>query len=144
LLEQIARYKPGDHVSITYRRGGKEYATTVELRNSAGNTSLVREGMNGRILGASVRPLNAEERRNYRVSGGLLVTDPGDGVIAQKTSMRKNFVIVSVNDQTVNSLDQLQQSIANSNGRIQFAGFYPGYKGMYYYALSDSGDNNEQ
>jgi Do/DeqQ family serine protease len=144
LLEQIARYKPGDHVSITYRRGGKEYATTVELRNSAGNTSMVREGMNGRVLGASVRPLNAEERRNYHVSGGLLVLDPGDGAIAQKTSMRKNFIILSVNEQTVNSLDQLQQSVAASNGRLQFAGFYPGFKGMYYYALSDPGNESEQ
>jgi Do/DeqQ family serine protease len=144
LLEQIARYKPGDHVAITYRRGGKDYSTTVELKNSAGNTSLVRDGMNGKVLGASVRPLSSDERRNYHLNGGLVVVDPGDGAIAQKTSMRKNFVIISVNDQSVETLDQLQQSVASSNGRIQFAGFYPGYKGMYYYALSDPGPDEEQ
>lgn len=144
LLEQVARYKPGDHITVAYHRDGKEYSTTVELKNRAGNTSLVKQGTNARVLGASVRALTPDERRSYRVNGGVIVLDPGDGVIAQKTSMRKNFIIVSVNEQSVNSLEQLQASVNAGRGRIQFAGFYPGYKGMYYYAISDSGDDNEQ
>ena len=36
------------------------------------------------------------------------------------------------------------KSVAASSGRIQLAGFYPGYKGMYYYALSDIGTEGVQ
>ena len=144
LLEQIARYKPGDHIAITYKRGGQEYATTVELKNISGTTSVVKEGSGGRLLGATVRPLNAEEQKSMGIRAGIVVTDPGTGVLAKKTSMRKNFVITSVNDQPVGTIGELQQSIAASTGRIQLAGFYPGFKGMYYYALSDIGTEGMQ
>jgi hypothetical protein len=73
-----------------------------------------------------------------------MVTDPGAGTLARKTSMRKNFIITSVNDQPVTSLAELQQGIAASSGRIQLAGFYPGYKGVYYYAITDTGTDSEQ
>ena len=144
LLEQIARYKPGDHVAITYSRDGKDYATTVELKNSAGNTSVVKDGMGGKLLGATVRPLTNDEKRTLGIQAGLMVTDPGTGTLARKTSMRKNFIITSVNDQAVASIAELQQSIAVSNGRVQLAGFYPGFKGVYYYALTDLGTDSEQ
>jgi hypothetical protein len=34
--------------------------------------------------------------------------------------------------------------MAAASGRIQLAGFYPGYKGMYYYALTDNVTGGEQ
>ena len=144
LLEQIARYKPGDHIAITYKRAGQEHATTVELKNSAGTTSVVKEGAGGKFLGATVRPLTSDEKRSLSIQGGIMVTDPGTGTLARKTSMRKNFIITAVNDEAVNSIDELQQRIAANSGRLQLAGFYPGYKGMYYYALSDTGTDSEQ
>jgi Do/DeqQ family serine protease len=144
LLEQIARYRPGDHIAVTYRRDNQEHATTVELKNSAGTTSVIKAGSGGRFLGAAVRPLSAEEKRSLSVPSGVIVTDPGTGTLARKTSMRKNFVITSVNDQPVGSIEDLQLRVAASNGRLQLAGFYPGYKGMYYYALTDIGAEGEQ
>ncbi len=144
LLEQIARYKPGDHVAITYKRGNSDYNTTVELKNSAGTTSVVKEGAAARLMGAAIRSLSAEEKRTLGVGGGIMVTDPGNGALARKTSMRKNFIITAVNENTVNSIEELQQTIAAANGRIQLAGFYAGYRGMYYYALTDDGSGGEQ
>jgi Do/DeqQ family serine protease len=138
LLEQIARYKPGDHVAISYKRGGQEYNTTVELKNIAGNTSVVKEGAIGKLLGATIRPLTNEEKASLGVPGGVVVSDPGSGALAKKTSMRKNFIITSVNDQAVSTIDDLQQRLATNSGKLQLAGFYPGYKGMYYYALTDT------
>src|SRR5690606_13241587 len=41
LLEQIARYKPGDHISLTYIRNGKIKVTTVELKNLEGTTAII-------------------------------------------------------------------------------------------------------
>ena len=140
LQEQIARYKPGDHVSVTYRRGGQDYNTTVELKNLSGSTSIVKNGTTVSLLGATIRPLTAEEKRSYKIDGGLVVSDPGTGAIGSKTNMRKNFVITGVNEQAVNTLDDVQQIIASSKGRIQLAGFYPGSSGIYYYALGDLDD----
>ena len=33
MVEQIARYKPSDKISITYNRGGKESTVNVTLKN---------------------------------------------------------------------------------------------------------------
>jgi Do/DeqQ family serine protease len=144
LQEQIARYKPGDHVTVSYKRDGQEYNTTVELKNISGNTSVVKEGTGARLLGATVRPLTIEEKSSLGIQGGVVVSDPGNGVLSKKTSMRKNFIITSVNDEAIASIDDLQQRIANSSGKLQLAGFYPGYKGMYYYALTAADGENEQ
>lgn len=142
LLEQVARYKPGDHVAITYNRGGTTYNTTVELKNVAGNTAVVREGAGGNFLGATIRPLNATEKSKLGIQSGLLVTDPGSGVLAKRTNMRKGFVITSVNDAAVGSLEDLQQQQSAAGGRIQIGGIYPGYSGMYYYAIT--GDQTQR
>ncbi len=138
LQEQVARYKPGDHVAITYTRGGQIYNTTVELKNISGNTAVVREGSTGSFLGAKVRPINADEKRSLGLGAGLVVTDPGSGLLSKRTNMRKGFVITSINDETVNSIEELQQRLGSSGGRIQIGGIYPGYRGMYYYAIPDA------
>lgn len=144
LLEQVARYKPGDHISVTYTRGDDTRTTNIELKNLAGNTSIVKEGSGASFLGASLRPLTAAERRKYGISGGLLVLDPGQGALANNTNMKKNFVIASVNGQSVGTISELTQQMAASGGSAQIAGFYPGYRGMYYYSLSGLDDSEGQ
>lgn len=144
LLEQVARYKPGDHVLVTYLRSGKEGSATVELKNIAGTTAVVKEGAAAKLLGATIRTLTTDEKRSLNVAGGIVVTDPGSGVLAQKTSMRKNFIITAINDESVTSIEELQQLVASAGGRLKLAGMYPGFRGMYYYAITDTGSGNEQ
>ncbi|MBS1615143.1 MAG: PDZ domain-containing protein, partial [Bacteroidetes bacterium] len=136
LLGQVARYAPGDHVDVTYSRNGKLYNTTVELKNLAGNTQIIKADAETKILGALMRPLSNQERRSYSVKGGVVVLDPGSGTIGQMTSMKKNFVITAVNSQNITSLEELQQALAAAGNQIQISGFYPGYRGMYYYSIN--------
>lgn len=140
LQEQVARYKPGDHIAVTYSRGGQSFNTTVELKNISGNTSVVRDATAGTFLGATLRQVTAEEKKALGIRSGLLVSDPGTGMLSKRTNMRKGFVITSANDQPVNTLSELQQMLASGNGRIQLGGVYPGYRGIYYYAISEAGD----
>jgi Do/DeqQ family serine protease len=139
LQEQLSRYKPGDNVSITYLRVGVEKMTTVELRSEANTISLSKVGGSAQILGATLRPLTAAEQSSYGVQSGLIVADLGTGVLARKTTMRKGFVVISVNDMPVSSVDDVQQSLAAGNGAAQLGGFYPGQRGMYYYGISNAG-----
>jgi S1-C subfamily serine protease len=149
LLEQIARYKPGDHIAITYKRGGTDYNTTVELKNISGNTGIVRDGSGAKLLGATVRPLTSDERRNYSayygISGGVMVTDPGKGALARtRPAVKKNFVITAINDQEVNTVEDLQRAMASAGFPVQLRGIYPGYNGNYYYSITEPGADSEQ
>jgi Do/DeqQ family serine protease len=144
MLEQIARYKPGDNISVTYVRNGNTKMTTVQLKNIEGNTSIIKQASVTRILGADFRTLSPEERKKYNVKGGVMVTDIDRGSLAQQTNMKKGFVITQINDNAVTSVEELQRVLGSSNS-VQIAGFYPGYNGMYYYGLNDiSSGNNEQ
>lgn len=136
LLEQIARYKPGDNVGVTYVRDGKAYNTTVELKNINGTTSVLKPEAPATIFGATLRTLTGAERQKLGVRGGVILTDVGKGALRQQTNMRNGFVITSINDSPVQNVTDLQQAAAAANGPLQIAGFYPGYKGMYYYGLN--------
>lgn len=137
LLEQIALYKPGDNVDITYSRAGKLYKTTVQLKNIEGNTKILKNNVPANVLGAQLRSLNAQEIQTYGVEGGVLVADIGSGAISKQTSMKKGFVITQMNDQPVVSVEQFQNLIAADNSdKIKLAGFYPGKNGVYYYGLN--------
>jgi S1-C subfamily serine protease len=144
LLEQIARYKPGDNVSVTYIRSGKEFNTTVELKNINGNTTIIKQSGAMRLLGANFRNLNSDERSKWRVKGGVMVTELGRGLLVQQTNMQKGFVITHVNDAAVTSVEELQKELFNASS-VQIAGFYPGRNGVYYYGLKNiSADEAEQ
>jgi serine protease Do len=134
LLEQVALYKPGDNVSLSYVRNGKTYNTTVELKKFTGPTM---------FLGASMRPLTAAEKAQYQLSSGVLVTEIREGLISKQTNMRKGFVILTINNSAVNTADDVQKILANSSN-AQIAGFYPGNNGIYYYGLKLDGSTQEE
>jgi len=140
LLEQVARYKPGDHVNITYIRGGRSFQTNVELKNIKGTTAILRNDPAANvILGANLRSLTSEESKRHNISGGVVVTDIGSGLFSEQTNMKKGFVITSINEVPVKSAEDVRKLLSSSSGNVQIAGFYPGNKGMYYYGLELQG-----
>ncbi|HTM65877.1 MAG TPA: trypsin-like peptidase domain-containing protein [Flavipsychrobacter sp.] len=145
LQEQVARYRPGDNISVSYLRNGKTYHTTVQLTNINGTTAILEKGQQtAGLLGASFQPLSAADKRKFNIDHGVAVTNINDGIIAQQTNMRKGFVILSVNNYSVNTPEELDQILAKIDGNAQFAGFYPGSNGLYYYGIKLGQDTEEQ
>ena len=139
LLEQISRYKPGDNISVAYLRGGKTGQTSVQLQNANNTTALVKNTeAAGLVLGGKLRNLTPAEKQRLGVHSGVLVEKVGSGVLAQQTNMRDGFVVMSVNDVAVNSVDALLKALQASPQNAQLAGMYPGYRGMYYYGIADA------
>lgn len=139
LQEQIARYKPGDNITVTYLRNGKAVTTTVQLKNALGTTAPVKKGqLNLAMMGATMRNLTEDEKNKYNVDGGVVVSKVGNGLLAQQR-MRDGFVITGANDESIGSVDELQQLLAGGR-RVQLSGFYPGVRGIYYYGVSTNND----
>lgn len=123
---QIARYQPGDNVSILYSRGGKQYNCSIQLTNMNGTTEIIKKGANTKLLGASFR----------QVGDGLEVTEVGNGPLA-RVKITKGFIITGANDIPVKSASDLEQ-VLSSNRNVQIAGYYPGKQGMYYFGLNNT------
>ena len=127
---QVARFQPGDNISVAYTRDGRSYTTNVQLVKAENLTHM---------LGAHLRPLDNIEKHKYNIDMGLVVTDPGSGALGRQTQIEKGFVITSVNNVVVRSTSDFEQ-IVSANRVLQIVGFYPGHPGMYYYGVNAATD----
>jgi serine protease Do len=139
---QIARFQPGDNVSVNYQRDGKTYSATVLLTNTKMNTDILKPESAAKLLGATFRPLSDKEKASFNTNSGLMVTDIGKGLLSRQTQIRRGFVITGINDAPVQSVNDLEQAMS-SNKPLQIGGFYPGYQGMYYYGLNGARGGDE-
>lgn len=140
LTEQVARFHPGDKVSVSYIRGGSPYNVSVELRNLSGATAL-NKGSTLAFSGAALRNLTSAEASKLGIEGGVMVTDVTPGSAAQKSNIQKGFVIVNVNDEAVSNVTDFQNIASQASDGVQIGGIYPGRRGMYYYGLNGDGSN---
>ncbi|HRQ49149.1 MAG TPA: PDZ domain-containing protein, partial [Agriterribacter sp.] len=88
MVEKIARLKPGDKISITYLRNGKETTTTLTLKNKTGTYDVVRTSVLD-DFGVDFAALDKKKASEYGQTGGVIVKkiNPG-GLIDAQTRMR--------------------------------------------------------
>ncbi len=141
LQDQVARYKPGDKISITYLRNGKEVSTTVTLKNKAGTYEIVKAESVLDKLGGELVNLDKATASKYELNGGVVVKKLGSGIL-KSTRMQEGFIITSVNGQEVKSLDDLKTLLGAAKGTVRLEGIYPGYEGQYGYPLNLNADTD--
>jgi len=135
LVGQIAIYRPGDKINITYKRSDKEYQVMVTLMNNSGTIDVVKNSAFDK-LGAQLQPLQKKDADKLNVKGGIVVTSISEKGLFSKTRMEEGFVILKVNGQDVNSVDTFRKIIEQAgNGSVKLEGVYPGYDGSFTYPL---------
>jgi serine protease Do len=136
MVEQVTRFKPGDKITVTYVRAGKENVANLTLKNKVGNTSVVKNETILDKLGGSMETLDKKKATSYDIAGGVMVKSVGYGLLS-KTKMQDGFVIISVNGQPINTLDELRLALERAKGyTVKLEGIYPGYEGSYGYPLN--------
>ena len=133
LLEQVGRYRPGDKVTITYVRSGKEYTVPITLKNIENTTEIVKSGSgSGVVFGAKLEPLSSSDQRTYRLDYGVKVTEVNEGRF-RDLGIRKGYISLSVNGKKVKSASDVknftdnEQSLTSIEG-IQSNGTYFSYQ----------------
>lgn len=130
---EVSRYKPGDHINVTYLRSGRKLTANVELKNINGTTELVKEKAATPLLGAVLREMNNEEKKKFDIKSGVVVSEVGKGILA-RSNMRKGFVITGVDGNAVKDVSDVDKALSSGN-MVQLEGFYPERNGMYYYNI---------
>lgn len=143
MQEQISLYKPGDKITITYKRNGKENTVSVILKNKIGNTDIVKKTGLLEKIGGTLETVDKKVAAANDIAGGVIVKKLGTGLLS-KTRVQEGFVITSVNGEEVKNIDELKAAITNAkDGKIRLEGIYPGYEGYYTYPLNLSDDKDE-
>ena len=136
MVGQVATYRPGDKITLSYMRGGKENTISLTLRNSTGTTEVVKTSVLDK-LNADLVTLNKNDAKELGVKGGVVVKSFADKSAFSKTRMQEGFVILKVNGKDVATVDELKKAFESAGGgTVKLEGIYPGYSdGVFSYPL---------
>ncbi|MDR2119099.1 MAG: Do family serine endopeptidase [Tannerellaceae bacterium] len=111
LQERISRFRPGDKVKVAVNRSGTSKTFTVELRNTQGNTSVVK-GKNdaAELLGAAFKELSSKQKQELGISYGIEVAAVFDGKL-KEVGISKGFIIMIANEQPVSDPEDLEKIV---------------------------------
>lgn len=139
MVEQVARYKPGDKISVTYLRNGKENTVNITLKNRAGNFDIVKAETALEKLGGELVNVDPAVAKKNNIEGGVSVRKLGGAIAGSR--IQEGFIITSVNGKPVKTVDDLRGALANVRGTAFFEGIYPGFPDeTYRYPVSIAGE----
>ncbi|MBL7698410.1 MAG: trypsin-like peptidase domain-containing protein [Chitinophagaceae bacterium] len=135
MVGQIATYRPGDKINLSYRRSGKEYKTNVVLRNSTGTMDVVKASIIDK-LGADLGTVDKKKADELGISGGVEIKSIGPRGLLSKVKVYEGFIILKANNTKVSNVDDLRKVLETASGSVKVEGIYPGYEGVYNFILN--------
>ena len=124
LVGQIAIYRPGDKIKVSYVHEGKEMTTDVLLKNSSGNTDVVKTSVLDKL--GEFETISKKDATEFGVKGGVRIKSINEKGPLSKTRIEDNYVITKVNGNEVLTVDDLRKEIEKTpNGTLKLDGVYP-------------------
>lgn len=124
LQEQVARFRPGNTISVTLLRAGIEKTVNAVLKNSQGSTEVEKKPEMVSAAGIEVTPLSAADLKKFHKTSGVKIMKVGSGIF-KNLNINPGFVILRINDEEVKTQEDLENALALSNTNISIEGFYP-------------------
>lgn len=113
LQELLAMKQPGDKIQVTYLRNKKKHTTMVTLLNEQGKASKL-EIIDEEGLGASLRPLTDQEKKELALEYGLVVRTVTPGKM-KAAGIEKGIIIQKVNGKEVRSIEDFNAAVKAAN-----------------------------
>jgi len=136
LQEQVARFRPGDKVTVSYLRGTEKRTAVATLFNASNTTAVVREApANASIAyeGAKLSAVPTRLQNSLGIEGGAQITGIARSNFRQ-TGMADGFIITRIDKAPVTKpadvAAYLEQAKNNSGALIE--GVYPDGRKSYY------------
>lgn len=137
LQEQIGRHRPGDNVTISLSRDGKEKTVKVKLKNLNGEAKILSKENYSvlDVLGATFEAIDDKLADKLMIHGGLKIKKLGDGKLKKHTQIKEGFIITKVDGKPINSKEDLEGALKNKQGGVMIEGVYEEIPGVYYFAF---------
>ena len=136
----LAQKRPGEQVKVTYLRNKKERTVTLTLKNEQGNTKVVKNA-DLDVLGGSFRAITDSQKEQLNIGYGLEVIKISGGKL-KDAGMPKGFIIQKANDQSIKSIEDLQEVVKEASTSkepvLYIQGIFPtGKKGYFAVPLAN-------
>lgn len=122
---KIAQHRPGERVQLVIWRDGEEWDVEVELGEAPHSSEdaiaeapeePAGEDMESKpstaTVGLAVREFTEEEVAEFGVEKGLFIEKVASGSLAEKAGIISGYVLISIDEEPVNSLEDLEEAIA--------------------------------
>lgn len=134
--EAVSYLNPGDKVKVKFKRDKEIMVKEIMLRNENGTTEVM---LNNRLtsptLGGDFEDATKQERELYSISHGVKILNIRSGMLS-RIGIEDGFILMSVNDQKVNSAEDAIKMLENTKGRVVLKGIsrngVSGYYSYYY------------
>ncbi|WP_235917417.1 Do family serine endopeptidase [Hymenobacter busanensis] len=135
LQEQVARFRPGDKIKVSYLRDGDTRTATATLRNATGTTDIVREETGAAVEyeGAKFAPLSRQEANKLDLDGGAKISGVR-GSNFRETGIADGFIITRIDKNKVTKPQDVKRYLeaAKGNQGALVEGVYPDGRKAYY------------
>lgn len=131
LQEQVSRYRPNDKVEVVLLRDNKKKQILVTLRNMEGTTKIVTKDEVISVLGAQLAEVKPSDRSKLGIRNGVQVVEIGPGKLRSE-GVQKGYIILSINNQSVNTVDDVKRILGEIKGGVYVEGVYPNGVVAYY------------
>ena len=125
LIALLKNHKPGDEISVTVRRQKNDKTLTVRLGEAPDDDDMVYGGPRafthrieigkGGWLGVGLINLEEQLAEYFGVKSGALVESVGKDSPAEKAGIKAGDVIVRIDDEEVESDDDLREAVREHN-----------------------------
>ena len=125
LQEQVARFRPGNTISVEVLRNGSVYTYKAVLKNSQGNTDIEKNPVVTATNSAGIQtiPLSQAELKKFNKPFGVKIVKEGDGIF-KTMGIKPGFIILRINDEDIKSPEDVESALNSSSDSISFEGFY--------------------
>ena len=128
LQENVARYRPGDKMKVSYIRKGEKLQGYAVLKNKLGEDKIVRKDDTSvkKKLGADLQEASKEELKKLAITGGVKVYRLYPGLL-NDAGIKEGFIITSIDKKDVFSpveIDGILNNIPSGSG-VLIEGIYP-------------------
>ncbi len=136
LQEVIGTMRPGIEISISYWRNKTLARTKAILKNQINSTELIATRKDPVLTkyGFEVRELSEVEMKALNVSGVKVINIYRNSKI-WATNMAPSYIITSVNNKKIKSVNNLIEAIEKADSKVLFNGIYEQFKGEYPYSF---------
>lgn len=137
LHEQLAKYRPGQEISVSYYRDNKKITKKATLRNTQGDTAITKKGDFSEV-GCAFMKLNSDTLKELGISNGVKVTGLKGGPF-KNAGVKEGFIIIEINDAPIRSSEDVEniynrimKDDSNEDKVMILKGIYPNGKKGYY------------
>jgi len=124
LQELVARNSPGDKISVTYVRDGKEQTVSATLKNISNSVEIVKANEAKTLGGATFQDVTEEEMETLNIDGGAKVIDVQKGKW-QEIGLKEGFIITAVDKVNIVDAAELIRVLQTKRGGVLIEGVYP-------------------